>query len=69
MPDRPDLEALLRRAVAARDAMSPAERAEHDEAQRQSWTRAMEPCEHGVREGVSGVSGGVWGARERADGR
>jgi hypothetical protein len=45
---RPDLQTLLARSVAAYNAMTPEQRAVHDEAQRQSWARGMAPCEHGV---------------------
>lgn len=48
LKDRPELDALLKRAVAAYNAMTPEQRREHDEAQRQSWVRGMAPCEHGV---------------------
>ena len=43
-----DLDVLLRKSKAALEAMSPEERAAMFEAQRQSWLRAMAPCEHGV---------------------
>lgn len=48
--DRSRLSKLIRRAAAAYDAMSPEQKAAHDEAQRQSWIRSMAPCEHGVRD-------------------
>lgn len=47
-PARPELDALLKRSVAAYDAMTPEQKREHDEAQRQSWVRGMAPCDHGV---------------------
>jgi hypothetical protein len=44
-----DLTGLLARAKAAYDALTPEQKAEHDEAQRQSWVRGMMArCEHGV---------------------
>jgi len=43
-----DLQARVAKAVAAYNALSPEEKAAHDEAQRQSWVRGMGPCEHGV---------------------
>lgn len=47
--DRRDISELLRRAVAAYEALSPEERAAHDRAQRESWVRGMMArCEHGV---------------------
>lgn len=50
MKTRPPLLELLRKSVAAYEAMSPADKASHDEAQRQSWIRGMAPCEHGARD-------------------
>jgi hypothetical protein len=47
---RPELDAVLKRARAAYNAMTPEEKREYDEAQRRSWGRGMAPCEHGIRD-------------------
>lgn len=47
-PARPSLDELIARSKAMVAAMSPAEYAAMIEAQRQSWVRAMAPCEHGI---------------------
>lgn len=44
---RADLEARVADAVTAFNALSTNEQAAMYEAQRQSWMRAMAPCEHG----------------------
>lgn len=43
----PELEQAIRRARAVVAAMTPDERAAMVRAQRESWIRAMAPCEHG----------------------
>lgn len=39
LPDHPELNALLKKAVAAFDAMTPEQQREHREKQRRSWVR------------------------------
>ena len=39
LPDRPELNTLLKKACAAFDAMTPGQQREHLEAQRRSWVR------------------------------
>lgn len=46
----PELDALIASARAFYENMSPEQRAEMHEAQRQSWLRSCEPCEHGNRD-------------------
>lgn len=43
----PELKAALERAKQWHDTATPEEKAAMYEAQRQSWIRAMAPCEHG----------------------
>lgn len=43
-----DLARRVAEAVAWYNALSPAEKKAHDDAQRASWARGMGPCEHGV---------------------
>lgn len=45
-----DIEKIFERAKAAVEAMSPAEYKAMLDAQRESWARAMAPCEHGIRD-------------------
>lgn len=45
-PERPELDALLRKAVAAFDAMTPEQQAEHRRAQRKSWVVGETMLEH-----------------------
>lgn len=42
-----DLQKLCDEAMARFNALSPAQQAEHRAGQRESWIRAMAPCEHG----------------------
>jgi hypothetical protein len=42
------LKQLVAEAQARYDALTPEEKAAHDQAQRESWMRGMGPCEHGV---------------------
>lgn len=44
------LDELIARSKERVAAMSPVEYAAMIEAQRQSWVRAMAPCEHGIRD-------------------
>lgn len=46
----PELDALIVSAREFYENMSREQRAEMYEAQRQSWLRSCEPCEHGVRD-------------------
>ena len=41
-------DALVARANAAFDALTPEQQAEHRRQQRESWARSMAPCEHGI---------------------
>lgn len=45
-----ELARLIREAGARYDALTPEQKAAHDAAQRESFIRAMGPCEHGVRD-------------------
>ena len=48
--NREDLQRVFDDAKARYDAMTPEQQKAMWEAQRQSWARSMEPCEHGVRD-------------------
>ena len=50
MPERPNLDKLVAEAQARYLAMTPEQQAAMWEAQRQSWLRSCEPCEHGMRD-------------------
>lgn len=44
-----ELKELVKKAQAKYDAMTPEQKKEHDEAQRQSWVKGMTArCEHGI---------------------
>ena len=45
-PERPELTALLERAVAAFDALTPEQKREHRDAQRRSWVQGELMFEH-----------------------
>jgi len=45
-----ELDALLKRARAAYNAMTPEQKREQAEVQRRSWVRGMAPCKHGIRD-------------------
>lgn len=47
MTDRTELDRLIERSKQLVEAMTPEQLAEMREEQRQSWMRAMRPCEHG----------------------
>lgn len=46
--NRDNMEEKVRRAVEAFERLSPEAQARHRQAQRESWARAMAPCEHGI---------------------
>lgn len=48
MANRETLAKLLAETRARYESMTPEEREAMHDAQRQSWMRAMQPCEHGV---------------------
>jgi hypothetical protein len=48
MNDHERVLGLLKRAGHVWDTMSPQQRFEMEAAQRKSWLRAFQPCEHGV---------------------
>jgi hypothetical protein len=45
-----DISEIIEKAKQRLAAMTPAERTEMYQAQRESWARSMTPCEHGVRD-------------------
>ena len=53
--DRPDLDALIKQAVAAYKAMSPEDKADHDYEQRRSFVRGMCPSKRDYAEYCAAV--------------